>query len=414
MITKLVSENFKRVTAVTITPAGAGAVVIGGKNDQGKSSGGCDAIAFALGGAKHAPGAPLKEGAKKGGVVLETESIKVERTVTPKGIQLKVSGKDGARFASPQKMLDELMGPLSFDPLDFARRKGPEQAKLLSQLVGLDFSGENAARQEAYDERTDVGREIRRLQGALEKLPEPPTDTPDAEVSVAELAAELDAKNGINERNRLQRFDLETLRQLALKQKARADDLRAQLEAAENAFAHTQAKGKTLAAEVKALKDEDTDAIKARMATTEQTNRAVRDKATRDTMQAELDAAIDRSEALTKRIEEIDGVKASATAKAKYPIPGLAMTDDGVTLDGLPFEQASQSDRLKASVAIGLALNRGLKVLLVRDGALLDDGKLQLVGEMAAEAGAQVWVEVVGDRDGATVIIEDGEVKQCQ
>lgn len=48
-ITELRSSNVKRLTAITITPPTNGAVVIGGKNGQGKSS--ClDSILYALAG----------------------------------------------------------------------------------------------------------------------------------------------------------------------------------------------------------------------------------------------------------------------------------------------------------------------------------------------------------------------------
>jgi hypothetical protein len=63
------------------------------------------------------------------------------------------------------------------------------------------------------------------------------------------------------------------------------------------------------------------------------------------------------------------------------------------------------------SVAIGLALNPKLKVLLVRNGNLLDDDGLKALSEMADASGAQVWMELVTkDAGGVTVMIEDGHV----
>lgn len=51
--------------------------------------------------------------------------------------------------------------------------------------------------------------------------------------------------------------------------------------------------------------------------------------------------------------------------------------------------------------------NPKLKVVLIRDGSLLDENSLRTVGEMAEAAGAQVWLETVG-KDGEGIIIEDG------
>lgn len=61
-INQLEIENTKRVRAVTITPAETGLTVIGGNNNQGKTSV-LDAIAWALGGERFRPDNPMREGA---------------------------------------------------------------------------------------------------------------------------------------------------------------------------------------------------------------------------------------------------------------------------------------------------------------------------------------------------------------
>ena len=60
-INKLEIENVKRVKAVKIEPTPAGLTVVGGKNNQGKTSV-LDSIAWALGGEKHRPSQPQREG----------------------------------------------------------------------------------------------------------------------------------------------------------------------------------------------------------------------------------------------------------------------------------------------------------------------------------------------------------------
>ena len=62
-------------------------------------------------------------------------------------------------------------------------------------------------------------------------------------------------------------------------------------------------------------------------------------------------------------------------------------------------------------MAIGLALNPKLPVLLIRDGSLLDEDHLEMLAKMAEDADAQVWIERVGDKDKTAVVIEDGAVK---
>jgi hypothetical protein len=99
-------------------------------------------------------------------------------------------------------------------------------------------------------------------------------------------------------------------------------------------------------------------------------------------------------------------------ADAKFPVPELSFGDDGVLVKGVPFEQASAAEQLRVSVAMGVALNPKLKVLLVRDGSLLDAKSLQLLADMAEANESQVWLERVGDADAAAVVIEDGQVAE--
>jgi DNA repair exonuclease SbcCD ATPase subunit len=412
-ITKLEIENFKRLSAVSITPDGS-TVVLGGKNAQGKSSV-LDAIQAALGGVKHSPQDPIKHGTKGARVVLETEALVVSRKWTAKGSQLEVKGKDGSRFSSPQQMLDELWSSLTFDPSRFARMKPPEQAETLRQLVGLDFSQEDAKRQEYYDKRTDVGRELRRLQGAIEKMPEVPAGTPDTEYSVEELNEELERRIQHNRQVATKEVELTRKRDRATATIREIEATRARLEQLEKDLAQINAEGMALRAEVDAFDRADEDEARQHLMNAAKVNSAVRAKSERAKLEAELDAAMEQSEELTRKIELIDEVKAKAAAEAKYPIDGLELHDGQVTFEGVPFEQASQAQRLRVSVAMGLALNPELKVLLVRDGSYLDSEGLRIVSEMASAAGGQVWIERVSDDGkGCTVVISDGAVVEAE
>ena len=62
-ITAFEAENVKRIKAVQITPQINGLTVIGGNNNQGKTSV-LDAIAWALGGNKYRPETAQRDGAQ--------------------------------------------------------------------------------------------------------------------------------------------------------------------------------------------------------------------------------------------------------------------------------------------------------------------------------------------------------------
>jgi len=101
-------------------------------------------------------------------------------------------------------------------------------------------------------------------------------------------------------------------------------------------------------------------------------------------------------------------------SEAKFPVAGLSFDESGVTFNGLPFAQSSGAEQLRASVAIAMAMNPKLKVLLCRDGSLLDDDSLALLSQIVEDNGYQLWLERVGTGAECSVIIEDGAVKEVR
>lgn len=422
-IISLTAENVKRLKAVEIRPDGA-MVVIGGKNGAGKSSI-LDAIEMALGGRDRAPAVPIRRGESEASVVLELDDLIVRRTFTESGNSyLKVENKEGAQFKSPQAILDKLVGTLSFDPLEFSRMAPREQLATLKALVGLDFSELDRKRAEVFQARAETNRAARDLRGALNNM-NWHLDSPGEEVSAKVLMEELRAAREINQANQRQRSELEKRRQEVQAKQGRLAEVRNEIKALEQKIRDLQSlagqieadieagidAGKRFAEQVEALRDVDLAAIEARIAEADEVNTRVRENKAFSDVDLKAEQTEAKAEALTREIEAIDQQKAEALAAAKFPIPGMSFDENGVLLNGLPFAQASSAEQLRASVAMGLALNPKLKVLLIRDGSLLDADSLRMVSEMAAAADGQCWVERVSEGDEVSVIIEDGTVK---
>lgn len=408
-IVKLTSENFKRIKAVTVKPDGS-LIVVGGKNDAGKSST-LDAIEAALGGKKHSPKDPVRHGAKKARVVLETEELIVERTFTAKKSELKVTSKDGKIHTSPQKLLNSLVGELSFDPLAWVRQDAKEQAATLRKVVKLDFTKEDAKRDEYYTERTVVGRELKSAQAIADSLERHEDAEGQEERSTSELVAELKEAQATNRTNAASRDTLVGLRERGVEVAEEIKATQKQLREWQDQLADINKRGKAAKEGAKKLQDIDTDAIETRIANADETNRKIRENTQEAEATTKVEALAQKVEGLTERINQVDEVKRQAAESAKYPVDGLELTDEGVMFGGVPFEQASQSGQLKCAVAIGLALNPKLKIVLVRDASLLDKKSLATMAQMADEADAQLWLEVVSETaEGCTVYIVEGEV----
>ena len=163
---------------------------------------------------------------------------------------------------------------------------------------------------------------------------------------------------------------------------------------------------------VQALQDIDTGAIKQGIRDAEGVNQQVRENALRKRLYDDFKSKEKQAAELTRKIDKIDGDKAKALREAKLPIKGLGLSTAGVTFGGLPFEQCSSAEQLRISVAMGMAMNPDLRILMIRDGSLLDEDGLAQVAEMAKAGDYQIWLERVGEGQECSIILEDGAIKE--
>jgi len=392
-IVALEAENVKHLRVISIKPDGS-LVVIGGDNSEGKS---CvlDSIEYALGGAGSLPSKPIRAGQKKARVVLDLGDIEVTRTFTAKGTNLTVKNKDGAIFSSPQSMLDKLVGELTFDPLEFSKMDAKKRAEVLKQLVGLDFDKLDAKYRKLFDERTDVnrrGKEARTNLDAAKKH----EGVSDKEVSVKELGEQYANALDHNQRIELARRKLQT-------ESAELEQLKERVTVLTKSIKQQQAV-------IDKTKEVDAVSIHSQMSEAEGTNAKIRENQVHTTMDQKVSILLGLSKNLSNQLTAITAQKEKVLAKAEFPIEGLAIDDDGVTFEDIPFSQCSAAQRIRISVAIGLAMNPKLKVLLIREGSLLDETNLAMVAKMADDADAQIWCERVSKGKECSVILEDGSV----
>lgn len=409
-ILELRADNVKRLKSVRIHPDGT-LVVLGGRNGQGKTSV-LDAIAMALGGKDQIPSQPIRRGADRAEIVVDLGDLIVRRTFTAGGGQLVVQNRDGARFSSPQTMLDNLVGKLTFDPLAFSRESPKRQAEVLRDLLGLDHAALDQERATLYGERTATNKRAAALRHQFEAMPH--HDGVPAEPIAAGAAAEQlrQAQEHNRELAGLRRSREITV-QVVQEGERSVQDLRRRLQEAEAQLETARAQLAELSDRLAGTAEIDVAPLQAAIAQVDQTNAKVRDNQRRAESLAQVEQVEQASRDLTAKIDAIDQQKTAAIAAAKMPVEGLGFDDSGtVTFGGLPLDQASQAERIRVSVAIGIAMNPRLRVLLIRDASLLDADSLAMVCEMARDAGAQVWLERVERDQHTTVVIEDGEAHE--
>lgn len=413
-ILRLAAENFKRLKAIEITPDG-NVVRITGRNGAGKSSA-LDAIWAALGGEKVAPSMPIRQGEKTAEVNIDLGEFMVRRRWTASGSSIEVSNGTAA-FKSPQKMLDELIGKLSFDPLAFAGKKAADQRADLLALLGIgdQLAAIEVERKKAFEDRTLVNRDVKTLEGQLAGTPA--VEAPAEEVSVAAAMEDLRKARAVandveSQRRRIAGYKTEISQKEARRAAivAEIELLNAELEMNGKNVQEAKALVEFADKENEKVQIPDLAAIEARIAGADATNQKVRQAKARQDLQKRLEATRKTAEDLTRQVEAAEAKKTQLVAAAPLPVSNLGFSDAGVTFKGVPLEQCAASERLKVSVAVAMALNPRLRVILVRDASLLDAANLKMIEDLAKARDFQVWVERVEEAGKVGVYIEDGSV----
>jgi predicted ABC-type transport system involved in lysophospholipase L1 biosynthesis ATPase subunit len=421
-IVKLNAENIKRLQAVEITPKGD-VVTIAGRNGAGKSSV-LDSIWWALAGTSHIQAEPIRKGQTKARIRLDLGEIVVERRFTEGSSTLFVENAEGARFPSPQKMLDALLGELSFDPLAFSRMEPREQFDELRRVSKLEVDLEqlDGLNRSDYAKRTDVNREARAKRAQADGIAVP-AGTPDAAVDQSALVDELQRageRNAEIERNAAHRREMQRsaqdYRKDAASEKSLVESLRRQIAEHETRAAILTRDAEQIEqriANAEPLPDAvDVKELRAKIEQARVTNENVAKRERRTALTAEAVALEGESRELSLQMEAREKAKAEAIKVAAIPVPGLGFGDGIVTFNGIPFDQASSAEQLRVSLAIAMAANPKIRVIRIQDGSLLDDDSLAAVAEMAKLHDYQVWIERVASDGKVGIMIEDGMVKR--
>lgn len=420
-IVSLIAENVKKLVAVEIKPDG-NLVQITGKNAQGKSSI-LDSIWWALAGASHIQAVPIRNGENEARIRLDLGEIKVTRTFRrgeegKHTTSIMVESADGARYQSPQKMLDDLLGELSFDPLAFARKDPKEQFAALQRFVPeVDF--DELARMDRGDRelRTELGRKVKQERGAAAAIAIPeglPAEPVDEEAIVSELQSAGEFNTTLEKRraNRATSIaELETVRrgiQAIQDEIAHKQQMIEQLEERGAALQERRAAAESLPS------PKETSQIRERLQKARDVNLVCRKRVERDGHAARAVQIEKQIAGITETIAARQAAKEASIAAASMPVPGIGFGDGSILLNGLPFDQASDAEQLRASVAIAMALNPKLRVIRIRDGSLLDEDGIGILAEMAALSDFQVWIEKVDSSGNVGFVLEDGHVRNAQ
>lgn len=405
-INKLEIENVKRIKAVKVEPSPTGLTVIGGNNNQGKTSV-LDSITWALGGNRFKPSKAAREGSVVPPSLKITMSngLIVERK--GKNSSLKVIDPNGNKGG--QQLLDSFVEELAINLPKFMDSTAKEKADILLQIIGVgpQLAELEIKEKQLYDKRHAIGV----IADQKEKFAKEQTYYPDAPkelISIADLITEQQevlAKNGENARKRQNAQQIKTAYEGKLTEVNRLSE---QLKVA-------QAELKTLENDLQIatdltidLIDESTEEIESNIANIEQINLKVR--ANLDKEKAEEEARVQREEynRLSSEIEAVRKDKRDLLTNADLPLEGLSANDGKLLYLGQEWDNMSGSQQLMVATAIVRKLKPDCGFVLIDKLEQMDQITLDQFGKWLEDEGLQAIATRVSTGDECSIIIEDG------
>lgn len=411
-ITALEAENVKRIKAVALTPAPTGLTLVGGNNNQGKTSV-LDALAWALGGDRFRPNAAQRDGAVAPAHLKVTLSngVVVER----KGKNSTLTVTDPTGRLSGQQLLNAFIEPLALDLPRFMEASDKEKADILLRIIGIgsELHVRDLEIKSLYDKRTFTGQLAQQKKHFAEELIYYP-EASEEPVSASDLIhqqQEILARNGENQRKRNQ---LAQLTDLLERQKKVVADLEFQLSTEKQRLTTMQADVKIAQTSAENLQDESTAELEASIRSIEETNQKVRanlEKARAEDEAAQYASAYDK---LTEAITQKRADRMALLNGADLPLPELSVEDGALTYKGKHWRDMSGSDQLRVAAAIVRRLNPDCGFVLLDKLEQMDMTTLTEFGRWLEAEHLQAIATRVSTGSECQIIIEDGMVKDAE
>lgn len=418
-ITALEAENVKRIKAVALTPSPTGLTIVGGNNNQGKTSV-LDALAWALGGDRFRPDAAQRDGAVAPAhlKVKLSNGVAVERK--GKNDSLTVTDPTGRR--SGQQLLNAFVEPLALDLPRFMEATDKEKADILLRIIGIgsELHMRDLEIKALYDKRTFTGQLAAQKKHFAEELISYP-DAPEKPVSASDLIRQQQdilARNGENQRKRNQ---LDKLIDEKNQLNFTLRDLDEKIEDLKEEYKQTQAKFTDLEKQIfqarkstAQLQDESTAELESSIRDIEEINRKVR--ANMEKSRAEDEAARYASDydKLTEAITQKRADRMALLNGADLPLPGLGVEDGALTYNGKHWRDMSGSDQLRVAAAIVRCLNPDCGFVLLDKLEQMDMTTLQEFSAWLEAEHLQAIATRVSTGSECQIIIEDGMVKDAE
>jgi len=421
-------KNFKNIDYKEVDLNGRSLFIVG-PNAVGKSSL-IQAILSPVD-SQYIPLEPIKEGEQRGSAKItiggNIDGDPVKYTVAchfsqehKRGVLTLTDSDGNDHKQGARNILDGIIGDISFNIMDFIKlgqtkmgkvsKEGVrEQIEILKGLMSDDVIKSIAKLDEEkakiYEQRTDINRETKFMSSQIEKngFTQEEIDKYSEPLDVKELSDKITAAKEKNINiNRSKEF----IQNFPEKEKnldehiAEAEKVLADLRKQKEDEFEQKAKCELYLKKNPKLIDVDVLTVQLEN---------LSDHNTKHLQVKEMDAIVikkaeeeKKALAISDRLKAIDEEKKTLFANAKMPVKGLAFDEENVTFRDLPLSEGNipTSQLIGIGLKIGMALNPNLRLLVIRDGSLLDDKTMKFILKTCEEKGYQLLIEVVKHEGG--------------
>jgi predicted ATP-dependent endonuclease of OLD family len=431
---KLISAeitNFKNISHKKVDFEGKSIVVIG-RNEAGKSSL-LQAIMSPVN-SKVIPEKPIKKGEEKASIELEIGGVlndeKVKYNIAMYFSQEHQKGKlilstpDEVDKKVSSKAISELLGHIGFDIMDFIRlgqtRDGKvsvpgvrEQIEILKNLMPIEAVKElfklDKEKQEVYDSRADVNKDIKHQKSMLdgneysqediEKYSKK-IDVEPLKSKMMSISEDIEKHTGVSSR-------LDANKHKSISLEAEIATLQNKLDQAKKEKADVDIKVKSAEEWLSKNKKPDITELSKELQEANEHNEICDEVSKLEDAHKKLRSTEKKSKEMTSRLKEIEAEKKDVFSKNPLPVKDLSFDDDTITYKGLPLndKQINTASLIGIGCRIGMAMNPKLRLMVIKDGSLLDKKILKHILTICDKEGYQLLIEMV-DQDGGDLSVE--------
>lgn len=417
-------DGFKNLKAIEMEfSQDGGLIFIKGANEQGKTSV-IESLWWLFSGKSVINHDKIQHGKDKMIGSVNLGEFAIDRVQTHKSDRIEIKRKDGFSIANkPQAFLDQLTNELTFNPIPFLNKKADDQLKFMMKFKNIDFSEIDNEIIRVEQERLLVGREIKAI-GEVREVPKvDPVDVSELLQEKNRIQAEIeDELDEIRLYNLSQhkRLDAISNKEMEVDEwRNRVNNLQDELKLAIQRLEETESELSKMprAEKIKAeIASKTTSEIDSQIMEAGETNRKAeewkkseektKDLATKNTLRAKLD----------EKIKELRESKRRKLAESDTGVVGLEIRETGLFYKGNLLENCSDSEKLKVSMQMCVAMKPLLNAVFLDRGESFDAKRIAELDKFARENNIQCFVTQVSDEKPDEIpegvfYIEAGEIK---